>query len=111
MNKSMQNKMSLSNYAQWGRQFNLIKQANLNCLTNFPNDFHHKIKMKKESESLSTGLKQGRELLAELSQTAPLTEAQRAKYKAFKRSANFLVKHLDDVIKDIESLEQGGKNE
>ncbi|MBV7387248.1 hypothetical protein KRX11_01110 [Pasteurellaceae bacterium TAE3-ERU1] len=97
----------LTNNAQWVRQFELIKQANQKCADVYPNDFHHKLKMREESARLSTGLKQGRELVAELmAQAGTMTDEQRAKNKAFKRAAKFFINHLDDVVADVTQIEQ-----
>lgn len=104
----MMNKLSLapvSHFPQWKRQGELIKQANRKCFDNFPNDFHHKVQMKKESQALLEGLIQGRELLLELINNQELDKTQQAKNKAFKRSSKFLIGLLGNVVSDVETLE------
>ncbi|MBE2896234.1 hypothetical protein HPC38_05010 [Pasteurellaceae bacterium HPA106] len=105
----------LTNNAQWVRQFELIKQANQKCADVYPDDFHHKLKMREESARLSAGLKQGRDLVVELiGDGGALADEQRAKNKAFKRAAKFFIKHLDDVVENISQIEQmkkGGADE
>lgn len=96
------NKLSL--YPQWKRQRELIKQANRRCFDNYPDEFHHKVKMKKESQQLREGLIQGLEVMADLLPIT-LTHAQKAKIKAFKHSSKYLIHYFNDVIKDIETLE------
>lgn len=102
----------LTNNAQWNRQFELIKQANQKCANVYPDDFHHKIKMREECVRLSDGLKQGRELVIELMAQATTTEKQIEKHRAFKRAAKFFIKRLDDVAANITQIEQskGGVN-
>lgn len=97
--------LTISHFPQWKRQGELIKQANRKCFDNFPNDFHHKIQMKKESQTLLDGLVQGRELLLELISNQELNTTQQAKNKAFKRSSKFLIGLLMTVVADVEKLE------
>ncbi|MFQ1014713.1 hypothetical protein [Avibacterium paragallinarum] len=97
--------LTISHFPQWKRQGELIKQANRKCFEQFPDDFHHKKQMKKESQMLAEGLIQGRELLLELINKQELTPAQQAKNKAFKRSSKFLIGLLMAVVADVEKLE------
>ncbi|QZP15797.1 hypothetical protein [Avibacterium paragallinarum] len=97
--------LTISHFPQWKRQGELIKQANRKCFEQFPDDFHHKIQMKKEGQVLLDGLAQGRELLLELINSQELNSAQQAKNKAFKRSSKFLIGLLMGVIADVEALE------
>ncbi|MCW9716723.1 hypothetical protein [Avibacterium sp. 21-594] len=97
--------LTISHFPQWKRQGELIKQANRKCFENFPDDFHHKIQMKKESQALLEGLAQGRELLLELINNQELNTTQQAKNKAFKRSTKFLIGLLMTVVADVEKLE------
>ncbi|MFZ7224673.1 hypothetical protein [Avibacterium avium] len=97
--------LTISHFPQWRRQGKIIKQANRKCFENFPNDFHHKIQMKKEGQTLLDGLAQGRELLLELTNKQELNPAQQAKNKAFKRSSKFLIGLLMAVVADVETLE------
>ncbi|MFZ7198626.1 hypothetical protein [Avibacterium avium] len=97
--------LTISHFPQWKRQGEIIKQANRKCFENFPNDFHHKIQMKKEGQTLLDGLAQGRELLLELINNQELNTTQKAKNKAFKRSSKFLIGLLMGVIADVEALE------
>lgn len=97
--------LTISHFPQWKRQGELIKQANRKCFEQFPDDFHHKKQMKKESQMLAEGLIQGRELLLELINSQELNPAQQAKNKAFKRSSKFLIGLLMTVVADVEALE------
>ncbi|MCW9718952.1 hypothetical protein [Avibacterium sp. 21-599] len=97
--------LTISHFPQWKRQGELIKQANRKCFENFPDNFHHKIQMKKESQALLEGLAQGRELLLELINNQELNTTQQAKNKAFKRSTKFLIGLLMTVVADVEKLE------
>ncbi|MFU2081592.1 hypothetical protein ACLQ9N_03100 [Gallibacterium anatis] len=96
---------TISHFPQWKRQGELIKLANRKCFEQFPDDFHHKKQMKKESQMLVEGLIQGRELLLELINKQELDKTQQAKNKAFKRSSKFLIGLLMGVIADVEALE------
>lgn len=97
--------LTISHFPQWKRQGELIKQANRKCFEQFPDDFHHKKQMKKESQMLAEGLIQGRELLLELINSQELNATQQAKNNAFKRSSKFLIGLLMTVVADVEALE------
>lgn len=96
---------TISHFPQWKRQGELIKLANRRYFDNFPDAFHHKTQMKKESQALLEGLVQGRKLLLELINDQTLNTEQQAKNKAFKRSAKFLIELLTAVVADVEQLE------
>ena len=53
-------------YAQLSRQFKLIHDSNRKCLEVYPDDFHHKLKMRGECADLVERLKGGGKLFNEL---------------------------------------------
>ena len=91
-------------YAQLSRQFKLIHDSNRKCLEVYPDDFHHKLKMREECVDLVERLKGGRTLFNELAKAADLTEKQAALLKSFNQLNGYLIFRFSEVVKQIEQL-------
>ncbi|STP06048.1 Uncharacterised protein [Haemophilus parainfluenzae] len=61
-------------YSQLTRQFKLIHDSNRKCLEVYPDDFHHKLKMREECADLAGRLKGGGKLFNELAKGTNLTQ-------------------------------------
>ena len=71
------NPLSLK-YAQITRQFKLILDSNRKCIEVYPDDFHHKLKMRDECSDLIERLKGGGKLLNSLAKSSDLDQEQTA---------------------------------
>ena len=91
-------------YAQLSRQFKLIHDSNRKCLEVYPDDFHHKLKMREECVDLVERLKGGGMLFNELAKAADLTEKQTALLKSFNQLNGYLIFRFSEVAKQIEQL-------
>jgi len=91
-------------YAQLSRQFKLIHDSNRKCLEVYPDDFHHKLKMREECVDLVERLKGGGTLFNELAKAADLTEKQAALLKSFNQLNGYLIFRFSEVAKQIEQL-------
>ena len=91
-------------YAQLSRQFKLIHDSNRKCLEVYPDDFHHKLKMREECVDLVERLKGGGTLFNELAKAADLTEKQTALLKSFNQLNGYLIFRFSEVAKQIEQL-------
>ena len=91
-------------YAQLSRQFKLIHDSNRKCLEVYPDDFHHKLKMREECVDLVERLKGGGTLFNELAKAADLTEKQTALLKSFNQLNGYLIFKFSEVAKQIEQL-------
>ena len=91
-------------YAQLTRQFKLIHDSNRKCLEVYPDDFHHKLKMREECVDLVERLKGGGTLFNELAKAADLTEKQTALLKSFNQLNGYLIFRFSEVAKQIEQL-------
>jgi len=60
----------VAEYNQITRQFKLIHDSNRKCLEVYPNDFHHKVKMRGECADLVERLKGGGKLFNELAKAS-----------------------------------------
>ena len=60
-------------YAQLSRQFKLIHDSNRKCLEVYPDDFHHKLKMREEMVDLIDRLKAGGKLFNTLAKSQGVT--------------------------------------
>ena len=78
-------------YAQLSRQFKIIHDSNRKCLEVYPDDFHHKLKMREECVDLVERLKGGGTLFNELAKAADLTEKQTALLKSFNQLNGYLI--------------------
>lgn len=91
-------------YAQLSRQFKLIHDSNRKCLEVYPDDFHHKLKMRGECVDLVDRLKGGGKLFNELAKAADLTEKQTALLKDFNQANGYLISKFTEVVTQIERL-------
>ena len=91
-------------YAQLTRQFKLIHDSNRKCLEVYPDDFHHKLKMRGECADLVERLKGGGKLFNELAKGTNLTQEQTALLKSFNQLNGYLIFRFSEVAKQIEQL-------
>lgn len=91
-------------YAQISRQFKLIHDSNRKCLEVYPDDFHHKLKMREECADLVARLKGGGKLLNDLAKGADLNQEQTALLKDFNQANGYLISKFAEVITQIERL-------
>ena len=91
-------------YAQLSRQFKLIHDSNRKCLEVYPDDFHHKLKMRGECADLVERLKGGGKLFNELAKGTNLTQEQTALLKSFNQLNGYLIFRFSEVVKQIEQL-------
>ena len=91
-------------YAQLSRQFKLIHDSNRKCLEVYPDDFHHKLKMREECVELVERLKGGGTLFNELAKAADLTKEQTALLKAFNQVSGYLIHKFSEVVEQIDRL-------
>ncbi|KOE63223.1 hypothetical protein [Aggregatibacter actinomycetemcomitans] len=91
-------------YSQLTRQFKLIHDSNRKCLEVYPDDFHHKLKMRGECVDLVERLKGGGKLFNELAKAADLTKEQAALLKAFNQVNGYLIYKFSEVAEQIDQL-------
>ena len=91
-------------YAQLSRKFKLIHDSNRKCLEVYPDDFHHKLKMRGECADLVERLKGGGKLFNELAKGTNLTQEQTALLKSFNQLNGYLIFRFSEVVKQIEQL-------
>ena len=91
-------------YAQISRQFKLIHDSNRKCLEVYPDDFHHKLKMRGECADLVERLKGGGKLFNELAKATDLTKEQTALLKDFNQANGYLISKFAEVVTQIERL-------
>ena len=91
-------------YAQISRQFKLIHDSNRKCLEVYPDDFHHKLKMRGECADLVERLKGGGKLFNELAKAADLTKEQTTLLKGFNQANGYLIYKFSEVVTQIEQL-------
>ena len=92
-------------YAQISRQFKLIHDSNRKCLEVYPDDFHHKLKMRGECADLVERLKGGGKLFNELAKATDLTKEQTALLKDFNQANGYLIFKFSEVVTQIEQLQ------
>ena len=92
-------------YAQLSRQFKLIHDSNRKCLEVYPDDFHHKLKMRGECVDLVERLKGSGKLFNELAKAADLTKEQTALLKDFNQASGYLIYKFSEVVAQIERLQ------
>ena len=92
-------------YAQLSRQFKLIHDSNRKCLEVYPDDFHHKLKMRDECADLVNRLKGGGKLFNELAKATDLTKEQTALLKDFNQASGYLIYKFSEVVAQIERLQ------
>ncbi|WP_244153108.1 hypothetical protein [Rodentibacter genomosp. 1] len=93
-------------YAQITRQFRLISESNKRCFELYPDDFHHKLKMRSEMADLVERLKAGGKLFNALakSQGANLTKDNAGTLKDFNQANGYLIYKFNEVIEQIDRL-------
>ncbi|EEX49482.1 hypothetical protein [Pasteurella dagmatis] len=97
-------------YTQINRQFQLIKDSNQRCFNEFPDCYHHKIKLAKECDDLAERLSKGLLMVEELAEGKTLSKEQKGQIKAFMRGAKYLISKLQGVSFNVDEI-QGGGNE
>ncbi|AHN71287.1 hypothetical protein CF65_00782 [Aggregatibacter actinomycetemcomitans HK1651] len=88
-------------YSQITRQFKLIHDSNRKCLEVYPDDFHHKLKMREECANLVNRLNGGGKLFNELAKGTNLTQEQTALLKAFNQVNGY---KFSEVAEQIDQL-------
>ncbi|WP_242649526.1 hypothetical protein [Rodentibacter pneumotropicus] len=93
-------------YAQITRQFRLISESNKRCVELYPDDFHHKLKMRAEMADLVERLKAGGKLFNALakSQGITLTKDNAGTLKDFNQANGYLIYKFNEVIEQIDRL-------
>ena len=93
-------------YAQLSRQFKLILDSNQRCLEVYPDDFHHKLKMRDEMVDLIDRLKAGGKLFNALAKSQGVTfyRDNQATLKDFNQVNGYLIHKFEEVIAQINQL-------
>ena len=93
-------------YAQLSRQFKLIHDSNRKCLEVYPDDFHHKLKMRDEMVDLIDRLKVGGKLFNALAKSQGVTFCRdnQATLKDFNQANGYLIHKFEEVITQINQL-------
>ena len=93
-------------YAQLSRQFKLILDSNQRCLEVYPDDFHHKLKMRDEMVDLIDRLKAGGKLFNALAKSQGVTFCRdnQATLKDFNQANGYLIHKFEEVITQINQL-------
>ena len=93
-------------FAQLTRQFKLILDSNRKCLEVYPDDFHHKLKMRDEMVDLIDRLKAGGKLFNTLAQSQGVTFCRdnQATLKDFNQANGYLIHKFEEVITQINRL-------
>lgn len=93
-------------YAQLSRQFKLILDSNQRCLEVYPDDFHHKLKMRDEMLDLIDRVKAGGKLFNALAKSQGVTFCRdnQATLKAFNQANGYLIHKFEEVIAQINQL-------
>ena len=93
-------------YAQLSRQFKLILDSNQRCLEVYPDDFHHKLKMRDEMVDLIDRLKAGGKLFNALAKSQGVTFCRdnQATLKDFNQANGYLIHKFEEVIAQINQL-------
>lgn len=91
-------------YSQITRQFKLIHDSNRKCLEVYPDDFHHKLKMREECADLADRLNGGGKLFNALAKATDLSQEQTALLKAFNQVNGYLIYKFSEVAEQIDQL-------
>lgn len=93
-------------FAQLSRQFKLILDSNRKCLEVYPDDFHHKLKMRDEMMDLIDRLKAGGKLFNALAKSQGVTFCRdnQATLKDFNQANDYLIHKFGEVITQINRL-------
>ena len=94
-------------FAQLTRQFKLILDSNRKCLEVYPDDFHHKLKMRDEMMDLIDQLKAGGKLFNALAKSQGITFCRdnQATLKDFNQANGYLIYNFSEVVAQIEWLQ------
>ena len=95
----------VAEYSQLTRQFKLIHDSNRKCLEVYPDDFHHKLKMRGECVDLVDRLKGGGKLFNDLAKSANLNAEQTALLKSFNQVNGYLIYKFSEVAAQIDRLQ------
>lgn len=95
----------MAEYSQLTRQFKLIHDSNRKCFEVYPDDFHHKLKMRGECVDLVDRLKGGGKLFNDLAKSANLNAEQTALLKSFNQVNGYLIYKFSEVAAQIEQLQ------
>ena len=93
-------------FAQLTRQFKLILDSNQRCLEVYPDDFHHKLKMRDEMVDLIDRLKAGGKLFNALAKSQGVTFCRdnQSTLKDFNQANGYLIHKFEEVITQINRL-------
>ena len=93
-------------FAQLTRQFKLILDSNQRCLDVYPDDFHHKLKMRDEMMDLIDRLKAGGKLFNALAKSQGVTFCRdnQTALKDFNQANGYLIHKFEEVITQINRL-------
>ncbi|NYA26681.1 hypothetical protein [Haemophilus haemolyticus] len=93
-------------FAQLTRQFKLILDSNRKCLEVYPDDFHHKLKMRDEMVDLIDRLKAGGKLFNALAKSQGITFCRdnQSTLKDFNQANGYLIHKFEEVITQINRL-------
>ena len=93
-------------FAQLTRQFKLILDSNQRCLDVYPDDFHHKLKMRDEMMDLIDRLKAGGKLFNALAKSQGVTFCRdnQTALKDFNQANGYLIHKFEEVITQINHL-------
>ncbi len=93
-------------FAQLTRQFKLIHDSNRKCLEVYPDDFHHKLKMRDEMVDLIDRLKAGGKLFNALAKSQGVTFCRdnQTALKDFNQANGYLIHKFEEVITQINRL-------
>lgn len=93
-------------FAQLTRQFKLIHDSNRKCLEVYPDDFHHKLKMRDEMVDLIDRLKAGGKLFNALAKSQGITFCRdnQITLKDFNQANGYLIHKFEEVITQINRL-------
>ena len=93
-------------FAQLTRQFKLILDSNRKCLEVYPDDFHHKLKMRDEMVGLIDRLKAGGKLFNALAKSQGITFCRdnQTALKDFNQANGYLIHKFEEVITQINRL-------
>lgn len=93
-------------FTQLTRQFKLILDSNQRCLEVYPDDFHHKLKMRDEMMDLIDRLKAGGKLFNALAKSQGITFCRdnQAALKDFNQANGYLIHKFGEVVAQIERL-------
>lgn len=93
-------------FTQLTRQFKLILDSNQRCLEVYPDDFHHKLKMRDEMVDLIDRLKAGGKLFNTLAKSQGVTFCRdnQSTLKDFNQANGYLIHKFEEVITQINRL-------